>query len=148
MLLLNLFLKTEKICISRKLDLYVLNIKDSDGGWAEGFKEDFIEMYNRNNCKFLECYRRYKEKESADDIESFIDYLICNIVCIQFGDKVAYELSWEENFFYQRANEEDYCERLIHFFQILPGIPENQSLVIFIVRIMKVFLMMKKKSYC
>lgn len=146
MVVLNILEKIDPICLSKKLGLYISNLKDCPyEGWDELVVEEFMKA--RKIAKITaeglkidferRAYEHYK-KEFPSIMQDFscfddemIERIVSNLVCIYLN----YEYKdmpmggWEDNPFDGRLCEQDYCEMIVDF---LPYICENSNSPIWI----------------
>ena len=136
MVVLNICEKIEPICLSKKLGLYISNLKDSPyGNWNDMVVDEFIEAYKivkitteKHKIDFENrAYEHYKKhfpsimQEHSSFDNDVIKKIAPDLVCIYFN--YNYEDmpmgGWEDNPFDGRFCEKDYAELIVDFIHFL-----------------------------
>lgn len=136
MVVLNIYAKTEPLCISKKLGLYISNLPNEEkNNWnSELVKEMYYSQkrllleYERHNIKrdinisdfYHNIFPNAKlEKDSAekDLLQKIVDNMICIYMDYNYEDMPLGD--WKTNCFDGRFCEEDYAEKIIDFINFL-----------------------------
>lgn len=140
MVVLNIYSKTDPICISKKLGLYISNLPND---WKTELKERILESkeiierstkkYNIKKYNFYEVYNNILKEQynKSDSEEIIIDKIVENMICIYFDyDYDDMPLGdWSTNCFDGRFCEEDYAEKIIDFISFSFDVLEYQNKV-------------------
>lgn len=135
MLVLNCYGKTDRICVSRKLGMYLSNLPDSDeNNWKDYLKKqlkltkDADTLYKnyletRYSRGLFELYHKvFPNKEVPEKFaETHYEELAGMMICVT-SDYVYEDMplgGWDTNCFDGRFCEDDYAEKIIDFMNFL-----------------------------
>lgn len=136
MVVLNVFGKIPKTCISSKLKLYIGNLPNEEfNNWEEELTQELRKAIDMHNCNVIhidknhlvdeiEIYKRLLSCNNPPNYPAKEDYLseiAKNMICIFFD----YEYEdmplgdWTENCFDSRLCEDEYEEKIVNFLNFL-----------------------------
>lgn len=136
MVVLEICEKIEPICLSKKLGLYISNLKDCPyEGWDELVADEFIKAHNiakiaTSDSKIdyeSRAYEHYKKQFplmmqglshfNDEAIKAIVSNLVCIYLSYEYDDMPMG--GWEDNPFDGRLCEKDYSEMIVDFLHFL-----------------------------
>lgn len=139
MVTINVFGKTEPICISEKLKLYVSNIPNAeDDNWNQYIFEELqqaVAIHNYGGKHYIDakalhdrlCPHSVLDTSviETDYLHDIVDNMLCVYLDYTYEDMPLGD--WKTNPFDGRCCEKDYSELLVDFFHFLSFLVESPS---------------------
>ena len=136
MVVLNLCKKIDTICISKKLGLYISNLKDCPyGNWEEYVAKEYKNALEISKITsrgsnidlsiraYEHCQKHFPDlaKSHSGMNDALIEQVVSNLICVYLDyDYEDMPLGgWDENPFDGRFCENDYAELIVNFIHFL-----------------------------